>query len=138
MNTATMTIQQHAVEAGADAAEDDLAELHHDDRHHAAERREAVVHGIDGAVRGSRGRHRPQRRIGDAEAHLLAFHVGGIEPERGKVRVAGGLGPVGDGDAGEEDHRHGSIERPALALVLDHAAEGVRERRRDQQDVEHL
>jgi hypothetical protein len=31
--------QQHAVEAGADAADDDLAELHVDHRHHAAERR---------------------------------------------------------------------------------------------------
>ncbi len=33
--------QQHAVEAGADAADDDLAELHVDQRDHAAERGEA-------------------------------------------------------------------------------------------------
>ena len=38
MNTATMDEQQHAVEAGADAAEDDLAEHDVDQRHHAAER----------------------------------------------------------------------------------------------------
>ena len=85
--------QQHAVEAGADAAEDDLAELHVDQRDHAAERREAVVHGVDGAVRGRGGRHRPQARIGDAEADLLAFHVGRIEPERGEVRIAARLRP---------------------------------------------
>ena len=36
---------QHAVEARAHAAEDDLAELDVDQRDHAAERRELVVHG---------------------------------------------------------------------------------------------
>ena len=34
--------QQHAVEAGADAADDDLAELDVDQRDHAAERGERV------------------------------------------------------------------------------------------------
>ena len=34
--------QQHAVEAGADAADDDLAELHVDQRDHAAERGERI------------------------------------------------------------------------------------------------
>ena len=67
--------QQHAVEAGADAAEDDLAELHVEQRHHAAERREAVMHGVDRAARGSRGDGGEQRRVGDAEADFLAFHV---------------------------------------------------------------
>ena len=38
-------------------------------------------------------------------------------------RVAGGFGPVGDGDAGEEQNAHGGEQRPALALVADHAAE---------------
>ena len=47
------------------------------------------------------------------------------------MRVAGGLGPVGDGHAGEEDHGHGGEDRPALPLVPDHAAEGVGQRRGD-------
>ena len=36
--TASDGEEQHAVEAGADAAEDDLAELHVEQRDHAAER----------------------------------------------------------------------------------------------------
>ena len=107
-------------------------------RHQAAERREAVVHGVDRAVGGGRGRHRPQAGIGDAEANLLAFHVGGIDAERGEIGVAGGFRPIGHGEEGDEDDRHHRIERPALARVLDHAAEGVGERGRDQQDEQHL
>ena len=45
------------------------------ERHHAAQRREAVMHGIDRAARGSGGDGREQRRDGDAEAHFLAFHI---------------------------------------------------------------
>ena len=37
MNTASMTIDEHAVEARADAAEDELAELHVDHRHEPAD-----------------------------------------------------------------------------------------------------
>ena len=73
--TAMIDEQQHAVEAGADAADDDLAELHVDQRDHAAERREAIVHGVDRAAGGGRRDDREQRRQGDAEADLLAFHV---------------------------------------------------------------
>ena len=130
--------EKHAVEARADAAEDDLAEFHVDDRDHPAERRETVVHGIHGAVRGVGGGHRPQAGIGDAEADLLAFHVGGIDAERGEVRIARALRPVGDQHACQEHDRHGGVERPALPLVLDHPSEGVGQRGRDQQDVEHL
>ena len=130
--------QQHAVETGADAAIDDLAELDQDHRDHPAERREAVVHGIDGAVRCGSGGHRPEAGIGKAEADLLAFHVGRIEAKRGEVRIARAFRPVGDQHAREEHDRHGGVERPALPLVLHHTAEGVGQRRRDQQDVKHL
>ncbi len=67
--------QQHAVEAGADAAEDDLAQHDVDHRHHAGERHEAVMHGVDAAAGGVGGDRREQRRVGDAETNLLAFHV---------------------------------------------------------------
>src|SRR5665213_2018251 len=66
---------EDAVEAGADAAEDDLAELDIDQRHHAAERHEAVMHGIDRAAGGVGGDGGEERAVGDAETHLLAFHV---------------------------------------------------------------
>ena len=80
--------QQHAVEAGADAADDDLAELHVDERDHAAERGEAVVHGVDGAAGGGRGDDGEQGGRGDAEADLLAFHVAA---GRGRWRVKSGV-----------------------------------------------
>ena len=76
--------QQHAVEAGADAANDDLAELDVDQRDHAAKRGEGIMHGVDGAAGGRRCDHREQRRQRDAEADFLAFHIAGIEPEASK------------------------------------------------------
>ena len=63
MNTATIDEHQHAVEPGADAAEDHLAELHEQQRDQAAERRERVVHRVDRAVGGGGGRRRPERRV---------------------------------------------------------------------------
>ena len=78
--------QQHAVEAGADAADDDLAELDVDQRDHAAERGEAVVHGVDGAARGGGRDHGEQRRGDDAEADFLALHVAAGEAERVEQR----------------------------------------------------
>ena len=46
---------QHAVQAGADAAGRDLAEHHVEHRHHAAERRVRVVEGVHRAGAGERG-----------------------------------------------------------------------------------
>ena len=59
-------------------------------------------------------------------------------PSACSERVAGGLGPVGDDDAGEEQHAHRGEDRPALALVADHAAEDVGERRAEREDRDHL
>ncbi len=42
--------------------------------------------------------------------------------------------PVGDGDAGQEQHAHRGEHRPALALVADHAAERVGQRRAERED----
>ena len=42
---------EHPVKPGADAAEDDFAEHHVDQRHETAERRERVVHRVDRAAR---------------------------------------------------------------------------------------
>ena len=76
----------------------------------------------------------------DAEADLLALHVAGrrIDAEGRKRRVGLRLGPVGDGDAGDEQHHHRREDRPALPLVADHPAEGVGERRADGEDRQHL
>ena len=85
--------QQHAVDAGADAADDDLAELDVDQRDHAAERGEGVVHGVDGAA-GGRGRDDGEQRGGDdAEADLLAFHVAAGEAQRVERCRCRGLRP---------------------------------------------
>ena len=67
--------QQHAEQARARPADDDLVEHHVGHQHDAGQRHEAVVHGVDGAVRRG-GRHdREQRGLGRSEADLLAFHV---------------------------------------------------------------
>ena len=61
-----------------------------------------------------------------------------VEAHGGEGVVAARLRPVGDGDAGEEQHAHHGEDRPALALVADHAAEHVGERRADGEDRDHL
>ncbi len=91
--------QQHAVEAGADAADDDFPELHVDQRNHAAECCKAVMHGVDRAAGCRRGDDRKQRRRNDAEADFLAFHVAAGQPERMERGGAVGFRPVGDDDA---------------------------------------
>ena len=53
-------------------------------------------------------------------------------------RGAVGFRPIGDGDAGDEQHAHHGQDRPALALVADHAAEHVGHGRADQEDRQHL
>src|SRR5581483_2284207 len=68
-------IDEHSVEAGADAAEDDFAEHDVDERNHAAEGHEGIVHGVDSAATGVGGDGGKQGGVGDAETRLLAFHV---------------------------------------------------------------
>src|SRR2546430_961349 len=80
--------QQHAVHAGADPADDNLAELHVDQRDHAAERGEGIVHGIDGAAGGGGGDDREQRRRHDAEADLRAFQRGRLDVGAERLRHA--------------------------------------------------
>src|SRR3954470_17611471 len=126
--------QQHAIEAGADAADDDFAELHIDQGNHAAERREAVMHGVDRAAGGGRRDHGEQGGRDDAEANLLAFHVAAGQAERVQGRSTVGLRPIGDGDTGDEQHAHHGQDRPALALAADHAAEHVGQRRTQHED----
>ena len=134
--------QQHAVEARADTAEDHFAKLDQPQRNQAAEWRERIVHRIDRAVRGrSRGR-RPQRRIDDAEARLLALHVAAglqcadrlVGARLRKERVARLLGRHADREQRDEHDGHRGEQRPALAGVADHPAERVAERRRNEQD----
>ena len=93
---------QDAVETCADAADDDFAELHVDERDHAAKCRERAVHGIDCAAGGSRGDDGEERRQDDAEADFLAFHVAAVDAECMDKRVAGSFCPVGDDDAGHK------------------------------------
>ena len=146
MNTVSSDHHQHAVEPGAHAAEDQLAELHVDQRHHAADRGERVVHAVDAAARGVGGDGGVQGRVGDAEPDLLALHVAAGLGRRGRDvdapgrvdRVAPRLGPVGGGDAGEEQDVHRRPQRPAVRLLLHHAAEGPGEPGRDEEDLEHL
>jgi hypothetical protein len=92
------------------------------------------------------GRRRPERRIGDPEADLLAFHVA-ARLQRGRLLVGaepgqGGVARLLGGDRTDqerdEDHEHGGEHRPALARIAHHAAEGVAERRGDRQDREQL
>ena len=136
----------HPVKAGAHAAEDDFAELDQPHRDHAGERHERIVHRIDRAIRRGRGRGRPQRRVGDAEPHLLAFHVTArigraldlIGAKLGEQRVAVLLDRIGERQQRRKNDRHRCQQRPALLRAADHATECVAERHGDRQNGQHL
>jgi len=49
-----------------------------------------------------------------------------IDAESGDVRIAGGLEMPAEKSATEEDHKHRCPDRPAVALVLHHAAQIVK------------
>jgi ribosomal protein S15P/S13E len=79
---------------------------------------------------------------------FLAFHVAAglqwrsrlVDARAREQRVARLLAQrVADGQQQHDEHdRHRGQHRPALARVADHLAEGVAQRRRDQQDRQHL
>ena len=131
-------VEQHRVQAGADAAEDALAVGQVDHRDQAADAGQRLKGGVDRAGRG-RGRDRgPQRRPGGAEADLLALEVG-ADDTGGVLRGRDvGLGQVDDRDRDREEHEHRAEDRPALPAVADHAAVGERQRGRDGQHRQHL
>ncbi|ENN88782.1 hypothetical protein RHSP_23431 [Rhizobium freirei PRF 81] len=129
---------QDAVEAGADAADDDFAELQVDERDHAAKCRKAAEHAVDRAA-GCRGRDDGEQRGGsDAEANFLAFHIAALDAKRMDQRIACCLGPVGHDHAGDEQRAHRGQDGPALTLAADHAAEDVGQRSTDGEDRQHL
>ena len=139
-------VEEHPVEAAADAAEHHLAEEQVDERHGAAGRRLSVEAAVDRAVRGVGGRDRPERRVGQAEADLLVGHVaarGAVALRDVHARVAQHLravllGREVDGDADREDREHRGEHHPAVPAGRDHLPEHEDLPRRDQQDREHL
>ena len=103
------------------------------------DRLEAVVPGVDRArARAGRdGREQPAR--GGPEADVLALHVAErLVDARREQRVAGRLAVHRDEAPDEEDGRHGGEDRPALALIAGHPAEGVGQRERDREHRQHL
>ena len=78
-------VEQHRVQAGADAAEDRLAVAEVRERDEAADAGERLERGVDRAARDDGRDRRQQRRVGDAEALLLALHVAAVPP-RCRVR----------------------------------------------------
>ena len=98
----------------------------------------AVVHRVDRAARRVGRDGRPQRRIGDAEADFLAFHVaarlhcgGRVHRHRARrSRIAGCFRPIGGRDPGEEQQRHRTPGSPIPAARRRPSAEHVGQRRR--------
>jgi hypothetical protein len=131
---------QHAVEAGSDAAEYHLAEMHVEERYQPAEWGEGVVHAIDRAAGGVGGYGGEERRAEDPEAHLLALHVaaGGVDAELGEMRIAGRLGRPEHHYPEQEQDRHRYPHRPAMGEVARLAPEVVGQAGGDEEDREHL
>ena len=61
-----------------------------------------------------------------------------IDSHRGELRIAVLLSPDCGRGAGQKQNRHHGEQRPSLAAIADHLAEGVRQGRADREDREHL
>src|SRR5207244_166172 len=109
------------------AAEDDLAEHDVEKRNRSADRRERVVPRVDRAAGGIGGDRGEERRIADAEADFLSFHVPvrGGDAEALMHRIAALLGIGGDEGTGQEEDGHGPEDRPAVAELAGHRSERV-------------
>ncbi|CAN4070710.1 2-aminoethylphosphonate--pyruvate transaminase, partial [Dysosmobacter welbionis] len=111
-------VHNHVHQADALAAEDHV-QHHVQQGDHAAQRRQGIVHVVDGAG-GERGRGGGEHgRLGDAEPDLLALHAahGLIQADLCQSRVALELRPVAHAQADQEDDTHGQEDRAALPAV---------------------
>ncbi len=138
--------QEHSVEAGSDAAKNDLSRLNIEQRHQAAKRSIAVVHAVDAAVAGIGCGHGPKRRRGNPKADFLAFHVAAglrcgrcrLHAQSGKIRIACLLRRIADEDACQEQKAHRRKYGPTLTRVLHHFPEGINQPGRYQEDEQGL
>src|SRR6266508_3876105 len=137
---------QQAVEPHADTARAHLAQHDVADRDHPAQRREAVVHGVDRPVRRTSGGRGPQPGRGRPEADLLALHpaarmgrgVGLGHAQGVHARVAVRLEEHGRQRHAEPDHGHDGEDRPPLPAIANHPSEREGQGERDDQDAPGL
>ena len=111
-----------------------------------ADRREAVVHAVDGAVGRRRGEGRPCAGGADAEAGLFALHVAaGLIDEGGvdravlrklRCRVQFSRKKNAEADGQHEEHREKQC--PSLPLVFHIPPEGEAERGGNQQNADQF
>src|ERR1035438_3780397 len=112
--------------------------------HHAAQRGERVVHGVDRAATGGGGDGGEQRGLGYAETYLLALHVAGRRSGatglRGTVneQMRMRLSPVDRGESGGKQDEHGRQHGPAMARRAGEPAQSISEPGRNHKDQEHL
>ena len=105
---------EHPVEAGADAAGRDLAELDEEEGHQAGDRLEAVVHRVHGAGAGPGRDGGPEGAGAGAEAGLLALHAAELLVDAGREqRVAARLAGHRDDGADDEHAGHGREDAPS-------------------------
>ena len=97
------------------------------------------MHGIDRAAGGGGGDHREQTAGENTEATLFTFHIqAAVGTQRQQMRIAAGLRPHHHGDAEDKDQRHCPQDGASLTPIAYHLAEGEAQRRRDQEDRQHL
>ena len=104
------------------------------------------MHGVDGAAGSIGGGGGEEGGIGDAEPHLLTLHIAaslkrawrGIDRKISERRIAAALDCIDGEGSGQKQNAHHCEDRPALALLADHPAEHIGERRADREDQHHL
>ena len=96
------------------------------------------MHGGDRTAGGGGGGHFKETGAGDTEADLLAFHIAAFDPQLGQLRGAVDFGPLENAKGHHQKQEHDRQQRPTLAGIADHAAEGGGETGRDQQNEQDL
>ena len=104
------------------------------------------MHAVDSTTARRRGDHRKQAAGVDAKARLLALHIAACLQAAGRLvhaqgaeqGVAGLLGRCDGDHRKRKQNGHGRQHGPALALVAHLDAKGKAQRRRNQEDGQHL
>ena len=137
---------QHSVQAASHTAEDDLPQLHLQQLDHPAQRRIAVMHGVNGTVGCRGGENAPGGRGRNAEPGLLTLHVSTGLIDGGKIhspvlRQLGRSRLLTDAHNAQTDHQHqqhGQEDGNALLFVIHSLPESEAQCCLDQQQREHF
>ena len=97
------------------------------------------MHRVHRAAGGRSGDHRKQAAGENAKAALFPFHIqAAVGAKAEQMRISAGFRPHHHRHADHENQRHRPQDGAPLTAIADRFAKGKTQRRRDQEDRQHL